>query len=169
MSRIASNKEELLSAIDTIFPKLMADYRSISASKSRVLGVQGNVKGSVVSVCDTLAYLLGWGNLVLKWYHLKQQAQPVDFPERGFKWNQLGLLAEHFHQTYADWEYEDLLAELEVCVTDIRALILNSNNHELYEVPWYEKWTLGRMIQLNTASPMMSTRTKIRRFKRQYC
>ncbi|ARR51641.1 ClbS/DfsB family four-helix bundle protein [Photobacterium damselae] len=40
------------------------------------------------------------------------------------------------------------------------------SNHQLYQEPWYEKWTLGRMIQFNTSSPMKNVRTKVRRFKR---
>ena len=31
---------------------------------------------------------------------------------------------------------------------------VKGNNDELYQKTWYEKWTLGRMIQFNTSSPM---------------
>ncbi|MBU2238452.1 MAG: ClbS/DfsB family four-helix bundle protein, partial [Gammaproteobacteria bacterium] len=31
---------------------------------------------------------------------------------------------------------------------------------------WYEKWTLGRMIQFNTSSPMKNMCTKVRRFNK---
>ncbi|TOC26278.1 hypothetical protein CGJ87_24220, partial [Vibrio parahaemolyticus] len=32
----------------------------------------------------------------------------------------------------------------------------------------YEQWTLGRMIQFNTSSPMKNVRTKVRRFNREF-
>ncbi|EGQ8277433.1 ClbS/DfsB family four-helix bundle protein, partial [Vibrio parahaemolyticus] len=45
MSSVPRNKDELELAINSIFPKLMADYRSIPESKARTPGVEGNVKG----------------------------------------------------------------------------------------------------------------------------
>ncbi|MCF9508343.1 ClbS/DfsB family four-helix bundle protein, partial [Vibrio parahaemolyticus] len=73
MSSVPKNKDELELAINSIFPKLMVDYRSIPESKARKVGVEGNVKGTFISVSDTVAYLIGWGKLVLKWHRLKSQ------------------------------------------------------------------------------------------------
>lgn len=168
MSSVPKNKDELELAIKTIFPKLMADYRQIPEAFSRKIGVEGNVKGTVISVCDTVSYLIGWGKLVLKWHHLNSQNQHIDFPETGYKWNQLGLLAESFHKEYRDWKYNDLLIELESTVEKILLLISGLSDHELYGDEWYEQWTLGRMIQFNTSSPMKNMRTKVRRFNREF-
>ncbi|MBE0456260.1 ClbS/DfsB family four-helix bundle protein [Pseudoalteromonas sp. KG3] len=168
MSSIPENKDELELAINLIFTKLMADYRLTPVSAARKCEIDGNVKGTKVSVSDTVAYLIGWGKLVLKWFHLRSQNQHVNFPETGYKWNQLGLLAESFHEEYRDWKYDDLLMELEVTVNDILLLISSLNDDELYGVAWYEKWTLGRMIQFNTSSPMKNVRTKVRRFNRNF-
>ena len=168
MSSVPQNKEELELAINSTFSKLMADYHSIPESEARKSGIQGNVKGTIISVSDTVAYLIGWGKLILKWHNLKSQNQHVDFPETGYKWNQLGLLAESFHREYRDWKYDDLLIELESTVNKILSLISGLSNHELYGIAWYEQWTLGRMIQFNTSSPMKNMRTKVRRFKREF-
>ncbi|EKO3629331.1 ClbS/DfsB family four-helix bundle protein [Vibrio metschnikovii] len=168
MSSVPKNKDELELAINSIFPKLMADYHLIPESKSRKSGVEGNVKGTVISVSDTVAYLIGWGKLVLKWHQLRSRHQHVDFPETGYKWNQLGLLAEIFHKEYRDWKYNDLLIELESTINEILLLISSLSNHDLYGVAWYEQWTLGRMIQFNTSSPMKNVRTKVRRFNREF-
>lgn len=168
MSSVPRNKDELEQAIKSIFPKLMADYCLIPESKARKSGIEGNVKGTIISVSDTVAYLIGWGKLVLKWYNLKSQNQHVDFPETGYKWNQLGLLAESFHEEYRDWKYDDLLVELESTVNEILLLISSLSDYELYGVAWYEQWTLGRMIQFNTSSPMKNMRTKVRRFNREF-
>lgn len=168
MSSVPKNKDELELAINTIFPKLMVDYRSTPKNNARIIGIEGNLKGTLISVSDTVAYLIGWGKLVLKWYDLKSQNKNVDFPETGYKWNQLGLLAESFHKEYREWEYDALLAELESTVNEILLLIANLSDHELYGVEWYEQWTLGRMIQFNTSSPMKNMRTKVRRFNREF-
>ncbi len=167
MSSIPKSKDELLLAIEVISQKLITDYRSIPASFARDCGVEGNVKGTVISVCDTVAYLIGWGKLILKWYDLRSQGKQVDFPETGFKWNELGLLAQSFHEEYKYWEYEDLLIELELTTNKVMVLIGTLSNQELYEREWYEKWTLGRMIQFNTSSPMKNMRTKVRLFKKK--
>ncbi len=103
MSSVPESKDELLTAINSIFPKLMDDYLSVPASMARKCEIEGNVKGTQISVCDTVAYLIGWGNLVLKWHSLKSQGLPVDFPDTGYKWNQLGSLAVSFHDQYRDW------------------------------------------------------------------
>ncbi|EHH1051789.1 ClbS/DfsB family four-helix bundle protein [Vibrio parahaemolyticus] len=149
MSSVPKNKDELELAINSILPKLMVDYRSIPESKARKVGVEGNVKGKFISVSDTVAYLIGWGKLVLKWH-------------------QLGLLAESFHEEYRDWKYSDLLVELEFTIYEILLIISSLSDHELYGVAWYEQWTLGRMIQFNTSSPMKNMRTKVRRFNREF-
>lgn len=168
MSSVPQNKTELETAIQVAFEKLLADYQSIPAEMSRVKGVEGNIKGTEISICDTLAYLIGWGQLVLKWHGLKSQGKTVDFPETGFKWNQLGELATAFHQQYSQWGYHDLQEEFEAVTRKVQKLIADTSNEDLYEVNWYEKWTLGRMIQFNTSSPMKNVRTKVRRFKRRH-
>ncbi|MBU1294746.1 MAG: ClbS/DfsB family four-helix bundle protein [Gammaproteobacteria bacterium] len=166
MSSIPQSKDELLSAINSIFPKLMDDYRIVPESLSRKCELEGNIKGTQISVCDTVAYLVGWGKLVLKWHSLRSQGLPVGFPDTGYKWNQLGLLAVSFHDEYSDWKYEDLLKELDSTINELISLVSSLSNEELYETTWYEKWTLGRMIQFNTSSPMKNMCTKVRRFNK---
>lgn len=162
MPSIPQNKDELINAIALASGKLLDDYRSIPVELSRTIALEGNVKGTAISVCDTLAYLIGWGKLVLKWYSLQSQGQSVDFPETGYKWNQLGLLAQSFQKGYKNWDYLSLQSEFTATTQDMASL----DNHALYGVNWYEKWTLGRMIQFNTSSPMKNVRIKVRRFKK---
>lgn len=167
MSSIPQNKSDLLEAIQTSFDKLNQDYADIPDSLSRTIGVEGNIKNSEISVCDTLAYLIGWGKLVLKWHKLTSNNMAVDFPESGYQWNELGQLASHFYAQYHDWSYGDLLTEFQTTTEDILTLVESLSNDELYAKPWYKTHTLGRMIQFNTSSPMKNVRTKVRKFKRQ--
>jgi hypothetical protein len=51
-----------------------------------------------MSICNLLAYLIGWNELVLKWLFMDASAKTIDFPETGYKWNQLGQLAQKFYQ-----------------------------------------------------------------------
>lgn len=166
-SSVPQNKQELLAAIQSAFDKLILDYQSIPETQARLIGVEGNIKDTEVSVCDTLAYLIGWGRLVLKWYDRKSKGLAVDFPETGYKWNELGGLAVSFHQQYQHWAYSDLQQEFRKVVAEIVALIESLSNEDLYGSAWYEKYPLGRMIQFNTSSPMKNMRSKVRRFKKQ--
>ncbi|MBU3003116.1 ClbS/DfsB family four-helix bundle protein [Paraglaciecola arctica] len=166
MASVPTNKRELQLAIQLVFDKILVDYESIPADLSRTLGVEGNVKGTEISVSDTLAYLIGWGKLVIKWQRLSSANEPVDFPETGYKWNELGKLAQRFHDEYRDWNYGDLLSEFKQTVNEVLSLIDSLSDHQLYGLAWYQKYTLGRMIQFNTSSPMKNMRAKVRKFKK---
>ena len=108
------------------------------------------------------------GKLVLKWHSLKSQGLNVDFPETGYKWNQLGLLAQSFQKEYQGWDFSSLQREFATTTQDILLLVGRLDVQALYGVPWYDKWTFGRMIQFNTSSPMKNVRTKVRRFKKYH-
>ena len=167
MPSVPKSKLELYQAIRLSHENLLSDYHGIPEKYSRKVGIEGNAKDTEISVSDTIAYLIGWEKLVLKWYEKKSSGKPVDFPETGYKWNELGKLAMHFHSEYSEWSYQDLLREFNITTTNILNLIESLSNQELYEEAWYEKYTLGRMIQLNTSSPMKNMRAKVRKFKRE--
>ncbi len=166
MSSVPKNKEELQKSISVAFKKILADYSTIPPEISREIGVIGNVKGTEISVSDTISYLIGWGKLVLKWYDLKSKNQPVDFPETGYKWNELGQLAQHFHSKYHDWFYDKLIKEFTATTDRILILVESLDNQKLYGETWFEKYTLGKMIQFNTSSPMVNMLSKVRKFKK---
>ncbi|MBU2892858.1 ClbS/DfsB family four-helix bundle protein [Colwellia sp. D2M02] len=166
MSSVPKNKAELQKSISVAFQKILADYATIPSKVSREIGVIGNVKGTEISVSDTISYLIGWGKLVLKWYDLKSKNQPVDFPETGYKWSELGKLAQHFHSEYHDWSYDNLIKEFTATTDRILVLVESLDNQKLYGEAWFEKYTLGKMIQFNTSSPMANMRGKVRKFKK---
>ena len=119
-----------------------------------------------MSIHNLVAYLVGWGNLVMKWHENKNQGRPVDFPETGYKWNDLGALANKFYNDYKGDSYKDLLLKLEITTNGILNLVENKTNEELYVDLWYNKWTLGRLIQLNTSSPYKNATGRIRQWKK---
>ena len=166
MSSVPKSKEELHKSISLAFQKILADYLTIPSHISREIGVIGNVKGTEISVSDTVSYLIGWGKLVLKWHDLKSKNQSVDFPETGYKWNELGKLAQHFHSEYHDWSYDNLIKEFTATTDRILVLVESLDNKKLYGETWFEKYTLGKMIQFNTSSPMVNMRGKVRKFKK---
>jgi hypothetical protein len=122
LSSIPTNKTELQKSINLAFNKILADYSTIPVEITRKINITGNIKGTIISVCDTLSYLIGWGKLVLKWHNLKSNNQPVNFPETGYKWNELGKLAQYFHAEYSEWNFGNLIEEFKVTITNILVL-----------------------------------------------
>lgn len=161
---VPQNKDALLVAINKNFEKLDAELRAIPEEKTHDRSMEGHVKGAYMSVCNLVAYLVGWNELVLKWIAKKDAGEPVDFPETGYKWNALGLLAQKFYQDYDGIAYLALLERLRLAKQAIVSEITARSNQELYEQPWYDKWTMGRMIQFNTASPYDNARGRIRKW-----
>ncbi len=164
---VPTNKEELKKAITNNYNKLKKELSTIPYELSSVKELEGHSKDTSMSINNLIAYLIGWGELVLKWNVKKDKNETVDFPETGFKWNELGKLAQKFYNDYKDDEFDVLTIKLEKTVEQILSMIESKTNKELYEVSWYEKWTLGRMIQFNTSSPYTNARGRIRKWKKE--
>lgn len=161
------SKEELLNAIQTNYEKLKKELITIPIELTEACELEGHSKGTMMSINNLVSYLIGWGELVLKWNKNKDLNKEVVFPEDGYKWNELGKLAQKFYSDYGSYYFEELLVKLDYTVTTLIQLINNKTNEELYEIAWYDKWTLGRMIQFNTSSPYANARGRIRKWKKE--
>ncbi len=163
---IPASKSELLDAIDRSFDKLMADLERVPHSKVREGSMEGHAKGTKMSPANLVAYLVGWNELVLKWLEQDDRGAPVDFPETGFKWTELGLLAQTFYADFSDLSWPDLLRRLGAAKMSLVQTISARSDDELYGRPWYRNYTKGRMIQLNSSSPYANARKRIRAWLR---
>ena len=163
---VPNSKKELEDAINTNYNKLRKDLSDITPEQAIANELEGHANGTMMSINNLVSYLLGWGELVLKWNTKKDNNEAVDFPETGYKWNELGKLAQKFYADYEKEDYNSLLIKLDKNVASILSLIESKSNEALYEVSWYEKWTLGRMIQFNTASPYTNARGRVRKWKK---
>ena len=164
--QVHPGEQKLLDAIRTTYRKLMADLASVPSERARQATLEGHAQGTQMSVSDLVAYLIGWNLLILKWCHGKSSGVPVDFPETGYEWNELGRLAQKFYADHADVAYTDLLRQFADVYARIVALVERETDASLYGVPWYEKYTQGRMIQLNTSSPYANARGRLRKWKK---
>lgn len=164
---IPQNKVELQKAIKETYAKLQKDLETIPSSLASQKELEGHAKGTQMSVCNLVSYLIGWGELVLKWNTKIANKEKVDFPETGYKWTELGLLAQKFYQDYEKESYESLLDKLEGTIQSILEVIEKTSNEDLYQTKWYKEYPMGRMIQLNTSSPYKNARTRVRKWKRE--
>ncbi|MEO4005223.1 ClbS/DfsB family four-helix bundle protein [Flavobacterium sp. CAU 1735] len=162
---VPTDKTTLISAIQINYGKLRNELITIPENLAIIVELEGHAKGTQMSLHNLVAYLVGWSELVLQWNQKKDAGERVDFPETGYKWNELGKLAQKFYSDYEPIDWTALLQQLDQTVDRILELIERKTNTELYEQSWYEKWTLGRMIQFNTASPYTNARGRIRKWK----
>jgi hypothetical protein len=164
-----TNKAELKIAIQENYAKLNLELLDISEEMAARKEMPGHAKDTQMSVHDLLAYLLGWGTMVINWHAKKTKYEKVDFPETGFKWNQLGLLAQKFYADYENDSFENLKIKLEKTTQQILEIIDETSDYELYGMPWYEKYPFGKMIQLNTASPFKNAKDRIKKWRKGKC
>jgi len=161
---VPQSKDELLAAIEGSFDRLLTELRAVAPELARERSMEGHARDTRMSVADLAAYLVGWNELVLKWLDRDAAGEPIDFPDTGFKWNELGRLAQKFYLDYEAVPYAQLLDRLETARNRIVAEVEVRSDEELYGHPWYQKWTLGRMIQFNTSSPYANARGRLRRW-----
>ena len=164
---VPTTREELQKAIEMNYNKLKKELDTIPEELWEAKELEGHSKGTLMSIHNLVAYLAGWGQLVLKWNCKKDRGEAVDFPETGYKWNELGKLAQKFYEDYKDDDVKALTETLDATVKEILKLIESKSNTALYAVSWYDKWTQGRMIQFNTASPYANARARIRKWKKE--
>lgn len=163
---VPTSRSELLDAIKGNFAKLFKDLETVPATRCHETTLEGHAKETMMSVHNLVSYLVGWNHLVLKWIDLDSKGDAIEFPESGFQWNQLGALAQKFYSDYEDIPFDELLTEFEDAKKRIVTFISSQTDGRLYGVNWYEKYTLGRMIQFNTSSPYSNARTRLRKWKR---
>lgn len=163
---VPKNKEELIFEIENNYSKLKKDLETIPPELVKEKELEEHAKGTQMSISNLVAYLIGWGELVLKWNRKMDRKEDVDFPETGYKWNQLGKLAQKFYSDYEHLDYKALLGKLDNIVDEILDLINSNENADLYEKPWYGKWDKGKMIQFNTSSPYKNAKDRVRKWKK---
>lgn len=163
---VPATKQELIKAIEVSYDKLKKELSTIPNEMSNKTDMEGHAKGTFMNINNLLSYLIGWGELVLKWNKNKDVSE-IDFPETGYKWNELGKLAQKFYKDYDSKDFDELKIRLDSVVEKLLNLIDTKTNQELYEVLWYNQWTLGRMTQFNTSSPYTNARGRIRKWKKK--
>lgn len=161
---VPQTKAELLKEIDKNFLKLLHYLSKIPPVLAFETSMEGHAKSTMMSVADLVAYLLGWNALVVKWIEADAEHQAIDFPETGYKWNQLGLLAQKFYSDYRGLNFPERIAELCAVKEKIECLINDRSDETLYGSAWYGKWTMGRMISFNTSSPYANANGRIRKW-----
>jgi hypothetical protein len=162
---IPTNKTELIQQICDELKRLRVELENIPFDRYHLKNMDAHQKGEKMSLHNLLSYLLGWSQLVITWKLNDDNNQTQHFPCNGYKWNELGKLANKFYADFADIGSEELFKEYESAIQNIVLFLNKESNHKLYECNWYKNYTMGRMVQLNTSSPIKNAILRIRKFK----
>jgi len=95
---VPESKDELINAINSNFSLLIKKLEAIPPAVAFDPIMEGHAKGSIMSVAQLVSYLIGWGELVLHWHNEEAKGEIFVFPAEGYKWNELGCLAQKFYR-----------------------------------------------------------------------
>ena len=109
---IPTTKDELISAINGRFAKLDAALDAVPLDIADEKSMEGHAKDTMMSVNNLVSYLIGWNELVLKWLDQDAKGKDIEFPEVGYKWNELGALAQKFYEDYSAHSFEENRSKL---------------------------------------------------------
>lgn len=159
---VPQSKAQLLDAMGKSWMALRKKLSRIPENCAFEPLMEGHASGTQMSAANLVSYLIGWGEQVLLWHRQEANGEEIDFPARGFKWNELGRLAQKFYADYADiHSWQQLCGLLEHNHRQLVELIEGYSDAELYHQAWYGKWTRGRMIQFNSVSPYANAGTRL--------
>lgn len=140
--------------------KLLKIISNISPS-ARVLKVMDGTGGKV-SISDLIAYQIGWGKCLIRWYENGIKGKTPEMPGEGFSTWDYNAIAKHFYEKY---RYDSSDQQIKVFQQTISRIleIINSesqagNLDRINVWPWCtlssgKQWPLSKWIQVNTVAP----------------
>ncbi|MBS0606181.1 MAG: ClbS/DfsB family four-helix bundle protein [Verrucomicrobia bacterium] len=155
--------------IDREYTQLKHLVDSIPTSARCEKKIKGT--GGLVSVADLIAYQIGWGKALIRWYQAGLKEEMPEMPGDGFTtWNYIQI-ARHFYQTYRYSNPEEQNAVFAQIVSELIAM--TENEHKMGRLdqvgifPWCrlqsgKEWPLSKWIRVNTCAPYKRARNLIR-------
>ena len=155
----AQNKSELLTATRTEFDKLAKLIGQVRPDHALVKDEDNT------SIKDVIAHRAHWIALFLGWYHDGQAGKQVDFPAKGYKWNELKRYNADLRQAQADLSWHDAVQQLETRKDELVAFIEARSDADLYGGPMKganNDWRPGRWAEAAGSSHFRSAAKYLR-------
>ena len=155
----ATNKPDLIAVTQKDFDKLITVITDIPSAQAM------SKRQDDTSIKDVIAHRAHWISLFLGWYKDGQAGKAVDFPAKGYKWNDLKAYNAKLRkdQSAMDWDQAgDLLA---LNHRKLMKFIETHSNDALYGGPMQgasNAWTVGRWAEAAGASHYRSAAKWIR-------
>ena len=162
------NKSELIEAIKNnanLFIKEYSDIEETSMNK-----IDEEIEYSPFQM---LTFCIGWMDLVLAWEDEEQKGIQETTLATEWKWNDLGWLYQSFYDKYNNYSLNELINFFNKKVESIVAFINNLSYEDLFEEDrrnWAKtngkKFSICRLVHLNTIANFKKFRGKIRKWKK---
>ena len=163
-----SNKLELVDAIKNnanLFIKEYSDVEEICMNKID--------KEIEYSPFQMLVFCIGWIDLVLSWEDEEQKGTQETSLATEWKWNELSWLYQSFYDKYNNYSLNELINIFNTKVKKIIDLINNLSDEELFEdgkrnlaKTKGKKFSICRLVHLNTIANFKTFRARIRKWKK---
>ena len=163
-----NNKSELIETIKNnanLFIKEYSDIEETSMNK-----IDEEIEYSPFQM---LTFCIGWMDLVLAWEDEEQKGIQETTLATEWKWNDLGWLYQSFYDKYNNYSLNELINFFNKKVESIVAFINNLSYEDLFEEDrrnWAKtngkKFSICRLVHLNTIANFKNFRGKIRKWKK---
>lgn len=145
---------------------LSHEIQKEAAKQASILAQLPEKQRHALWVAQRIAYQIGWGRLLLSWYHAGIQGNTPQMPGDGFtKWD-YNAIADHFYQKYLYDQGEKQQAHFQQMIAEVVAMVeqehSTGNLERLGVWPWCtlasgKAWPLRKWIQVNTIAPWKAT------------
>lgn len=140
--------------------RLIKIVSSISPSARTLKQIDGT--GGKVSIGDILAYQIGWGKCLIRWYEAGIRGEAPKMPVDGFTdWNYIAI-AKYFYEKYFYDSSDQQIKVFDEVVSRILEIIQTEcktgNLERLGVWTWCKlksgkQWPLSKWIKVNTVAP----------------
>jgi hypothetical protein len=136
--------------------------------------IQKRVAGSGenVSISDLIAYQIGWGKCLIRWYEVGIRQEASQMPGEGFSNWDYKSIAHHFYQKYQYDSFQEQENVFHQVVTRILEIVeeefKKGRLDKLGVWSWCtlrcgKKWPLSKWVKANTSSPYKRATLMIKR------
>jgi hypothetical protein len=150
------------------------EYERLSALVSPLPAALRKIKAiDGISIDDLIAYQIGWGSCLIRWYEAGIKGETPEMPGEGFtKWDYKAI-ARHFYIKYNEastQERDEMFRQIAMRIIDIA-----EKEHQFGRLdktgvwPWCtlpsgKEWTLGKWIRVNTFAPYRRAYSLIKKY-----
>lgn len=153
-------ESKLSQEIKTAYQKLIKTVTNFAIPMRTIKVIEGT--GGNVSIADLIAYQIGWGKGLIRWYEAGIQGKIPEMPGDGFaKWDYTAI-AKHFYEKYRyDAADQQLQIFHQVVLRILEIVQIENQKGQLNQIgvwPWCtlasgKAWPFSKWIRVNTASP----------------
>lgn len=155
----ATSKSELIAVTRKEWAKLEKLIKPIPVAVALTKDEEG------ISIKDIVGHRAHWIDLFLGWYHDGQAGKRVEFPAKGYKWNELRRYNADLRARQADLDWRGARDMLVDRHDRFFALLETLSEDALYAGPMkgaYNPWTTGRWAEASGPSHFRSAAKTIR-------